>query len=208
MVCSSVINLKLSYNTLSINEIEEHLGHMVCPVDFAIADIQTSIEICGIEFQVLHTPGHSIAHICLITPDDVAYIGDALISHDVMRGAKMPYASILSEDLKSKEKLYHLQCSCYVIAHKGIYDDITELITDNINFYKLRTERIYDIIKDSMTLEEIMQAIMKSFNIHVTNVYKYALIERMLRSYVEDLNELGRLKLSAADGFLRYSKIK
>lgn len=208
MVCSSAVNLKLYYSTLSLKEIATHLGHMVCPVDLPIADDQTSIEMCGIEFEILHTPGHSPAHICLITPDDVAYIGDALMSHDVMNGSKMPYAFIINEDLKSKEKLYDLNCSQYVIAHKGIYSNITELITDNINFYKLRTERIYDIIKDSMTLEEIMQAIMKSFNIHVTSVYKYALIERMLRSYVEYLNELGRLELSAVDGFLRYSKTK
>lgn len=208
MVCSSTVNLKLYYSTLSLKEIATHLGHLVCPVDIMISDKQDSVQVCGIDFKILHTPGHSPSHLCILTPDDVAYLGDTLMSHDVMNGSKMPYAFILSEDLKSKEKLYDLKCSQYVIAHKGIYSNITELITDNINFYKLRAEKIYEIINDSMTLEEIMQAITKSFNIHVTNVYKYTLIERMLRSYVEYLNELGRLELSAADGFLKYSKIK
>lgn len=206
MICSSSINLKLYYNTFALTEIEEHLGHMVCPVDFPIADNQTSIEMCGVEFKIMHTPGHSLGHICLITPDDVAYVGDALISHDVMRGAKMPYASILTKDLESKEKLYELRCSHYIIAHRGIYDDIKELITDNINFYQLRAEKIYDLIEKEMTLQELMQKVIKSFNIHVADMYKYNLIERMLRSYLEYLDEKKRIKLILVDGFLKYSK--
>ena len=206
MICSSSINLKLYYNTFALTEIEEHLGHMVCPVDFPIADNQTSIEMCGVEFKIMHTPGHSLGHICLITPDDVAYVGDALISHDVMRGAKMPYASILTKDLESKEKLYALRCSRYVIAHKGIYDDITELITDNINFYQLRAEKICELIVKPVTLQELMQAVITSFNIHMADIYKYNLIERMLRSYLEYLDEKKLIKLILIDGFLKYSK--
>lgn len=205
-LCSSLVNLKLYYNTLSLTEIAEHLGHMVCPVDFPIADNQTSIEMCGIEFKILHTPGHSVAHICLITPDDVAYIGDALISHEVMNGAKMPYASILSEDLKSKEKLYNLHCSRYIIAHKGTYDDITNLIKDNIDFYQLRAKKICDLIVTPMTLQELMQVVITSFNIHVATVYKYNLIERMLRSYLEYLDEIKAIKLIMVGSLLKYSK--
>ena len=206
MICNSLINLKLYYSTLSMSEITEHFGHMVCPIDFPIADDQTSIEMHGIEFKIMHTPGHSTAHICLFTPDDVAYIGDALISHDVMTGAKMPYASILSEDLKSKKKLYGLKYSKYVIAHKGIYEDINDLITDNINFYQLRAEKICELLVKPMTLQELMQKVIVSFNIHVVTVYKYNLIEKMLRSYLEYLDEQQRIKLIMIDGLLKYAK--
>ena len=160
----------------------------------------------GIKFKILHTPGHSPAHICITTPDDVAYLGDTLISYEVMRGAKMPYAYILSEDLKSKLKLYDLKCSKYVVAHKGMYDDITELITDNINFYKNRAARIYDVIDGAMTMEDILKAVIKNFNINVKSRYKYTIIERMLRSYVEYLNETGMIELNMDNGFLKYSK--
>jgi hydroxyacylglutathione hydrolase len=205
-VCSSAINLKLYYNTLSLEEIFAHLSHMICHVDMLITPTQDSIEMCGIKFEILHTPGHSPAHICLITPDDVAYIGDALISRDVMDGAKMPYAFILAEDLKSKEKLYKLNCSQYVVAHKGIYDNITDLITDNIKFYKLRAEMIGELIVEPMTLEEIIQTIRKAFNIPIKDVYKYTLIERMLRSYIEYLSDTEIIKKAVNDGVLRYYK--
>ena len=123
-----------------------------------------------------------------------------------MNGAKMPYASILSEDLKSKEKLYGLKYSKYVIAHKGIYEDINELIRDNINFYQLRAEKICELIVKPMTLQELMQKVIASFNIHVVTVYKYNLIEKMLRSYLEYLDEQQRIKLVMIDGLLKYAK--
>lgn len=134
LICSSTVNLKLYYHSQTLSDVTEHFGHMVCETDIMILHNQDKVTVKGIEFKIIHTPGHSPAHICIITPDEVAYLGDSLISYDVMRGAKMPYAYILREDLKSKVKLYDLKCMKYVVAHKGIYDDITKLISDNIDF--------------------------------------------------------------------------
>jgi hydroxyacylglutathione hydrolase len=208
LVCSSTVNLKVYYSTRTLSDVTERFGHMVCETDIMISDNQDKIYVCGIKFKILHTPGHSPAHICISTPDNVAYVGDALISYEVMKGAKMPYAFILKEDLKSKTKLFDLKCSRYVIAHKGMYDDITKLINDNIDFYKNRAERIYEIIEGAMTMEDIMKSVIKSFNIHVKTVDKYALIERMLRSYVEYLDETGRIGLIMDNGFLKYTKVQ
>jgi hydroxyacylglutathione hydrolase len=205
LICSSTVNLKLFYNHQTLFDVTEHFGHMVCKTDIMILDNQDIITLQGFIFKIIHTPGHSPAHICIITPDDVAYLGDTLISYEVMRGAKMPYAYILSEDLKSKAKLYGLKCSKYVVAHKGIYDDITELITDNVNFYKSRATRVYDVIVGAMTMEDILKAVIKEFNINVNSRYKHTMVERMLRSYVEYLNEIGVITLNMEEGFLKYS---
>lgn len=206
LVCNSAVNLKVYYNNQTLAEVEEHFGHMVCETDIMISENQNHIYMCGHKFKIMHTPGHSPAHICIATPDDVAYLGDALISYEVMRGSKMPYAFILREDLKSKARLYSLTCSKYVVAHKGIYDDITTLIEDNISFYKHRAKKIYDVIEGSMTLEDILKAVIKKFHINISSKYRYTFIERMLRSYVEYLNERGVIKLNMENGFLKYSK--
>ena len=206
LICSSTVHLKLYYNIQTLSEITEHFGHMVCETDIMIFDNQDIIEVCGVKFKILHTPGHSPAHICITTPDDVAYLGDALISYEVMRGSKMPYAFILSEDLKSKLKLYDLKCSKYIVAHKGMYDDIIKLITDNIDFYNNRANGVYSVLKGSMIREDILKAVIKKFNIHVNSRYKYTMIERMLGSYVEYLNETGMIVLNMHEGFLKYSK--
>ena len=205
-ICSSELNLKLYYSSQTLKNVKEHYGHMVCKTDILIEADQNSVTLCGINFKVLHTPGHSPAHICIITPDEVAYLGDTLISYEVMEGAKMPYAYILSEDMKSKAKLYDLKCSKYIVAHKGIYEDIKKLIDDNMDFYEERAMKIYEAIKGAMTMEDIMKAVIKSFNIHVNNTHRYYFIERMLKSYVEYLYEIEKLKLVMENGFLKYKK--
>ena len=206
LICSSTINLKLYYNNQTLSDVAQHFGHMVCETDIMIMDNQDSIIMRGIKFEILHTPGHSPAHICITTPDDVVYLADSLISYEVMRGAKMPYAYILSEDLLSKSKLYDIKGSKYIVAHKGIYDDITKLITDNIGFYKERADRISRLIGVDMTLDDIFKVVINNFNIDVNNRYKYALIKRMLNSYVEYLNEIGMIVLKMDNGLLKYSK--
>jgi len=205
-ICSSAVNLKLYYQSQTLKDVKEHYGHMVCKTDIIIEEDQESITLCGADFKIIHTPGHSPAHICIITPDDAAYLGDCLISYEVMEGAKMPYAYILSEDMKSKAKLYDLNCSKYVVAHKGVYDNIKKLIDDNMDFYESRAMRIYEVIDGAMTMEDIMKAVIKNFNIRVTNPYRYAFIQRMLTSYVEYLYEIEKLKLIMDNGFLKYTK--
>jgi glyoxylase-like metal-dependent hydrolase (beta-lactamase superfamily II) len=203
-VCSSTTNLKLYFSTLTLAEVIEQNGHMVCETDILVTEDQTKIYVCDIKFKIMHTPGHSPAHMCIITPDDVAYLGDTLISFDVMSGAKMPYAYILTEDLKSKEKLYDMDCSKYVVAHKGIYDNITRLIYDNITFYKNRAKMVYDALEGSMTKEELFKAVFKAFNIHINNKPRYAVIERMFSSFLDYLQDTGMVRTVMDDGFIKY----
>lgn len=206
LICSSAVNLKIYYSSQTLTDVAEHYGHAVFKTDIMIWDNQDTIDVCGIKFKILHTPGHSPSHICITTPDDVMYIADALISYEVMKGAKLPYAYILSEDLKSKLKLYDLNCSKYIVAHKGIYNDITKLITDNINFYKFRAVRVYAAINGSMTMGDILKVVIENFKINVNSRYKYVVVERMLKSYVEYLDETGVIELNIEDGVLKYSK--
>ncbi len=204
--CSSPANLMVYYNNQTLSDIIDRYEDMICETDIMIRENQNSIYVSGVKFKIVQTPGHSPAHISIITPDNVAYLGDALISHQVMSGMKLPYAFILKEDLKSKEKLYGLDCSKYIMAHKGIYDEITELITDNINFYKHRAERVYEMIEGTMTHEDIMRKIVSAWEINVESIYKHYMVERMLKSYVQYLNETGRIELIMEDGFLKYTK--
>ncbi|GAA0076381.1 MBL fold metallo-hydrolase [Clostridium sp. CTA-5] len=208
LVCTSNVNLKLYYNSPTLLKAEKHFGHMVCKTDITISNEMNEICINDVKFKIIHTPGHSPEHICIITPDNVAYLGDALISYEVMKSAKMPYALILSEDLKSKEKLYKLKCNDYIVSHKGIYkhNKVKKLISDNIDFYENRAKSIYKLIYGKMTFEEIFKTVVKKFNIPVRTQYKYFILERMLKSYVEYLNERGYLELNIEDGFLKYSK--
>jgi glyoxylase-like metal-dependent hydrolase (beta-lactamase superfamily II) len=206
LICSSAANLKLFFSSLTLNDVEEHFGHLVCKTDIMITEQQNNLVIKDISFKILHTPGHSPAHICIITPDNVACLGDAVISSETMAEAKLPYAFILSEDLKSKEKLKELNCSKYVISHKGIYDNIAKLIEDNIEFYKVRAEKVFQLIDGAVTMEDIMNVVSENFHIRVNSVSRYTFIERMLKPYLEYLYDTKRLSLNIIDGVIKYLK--
>lgn len=210
-ICNSESNLKFyynnQYNTYTTYDIRDHLEYMVCETDIIIGEEQHCVELCGIKFGIIHTAGHSPGHICIVTPDNVAYLGDALISHEVIKNAKMPYTYNLSEDLKSKASLYNLKCEKYIVAHKGIYQDITKLIEDNINLYRNIAARLYNIIEGTMTMEHIIKNAIESFNICVNNTLKYIMVDKVLRLYIEYFCEIRMVKMEIKDGFLKYSKV-
>lgn len=208
LLCSSSANLKLYFSNFALSDIKGQFGHLICKTDFMIDGSQDNISLCGANFKIIHTPGHSPAHICIVTPDDVAYLGDALLGYELIEEAKMPYAYIIGEDLKSKAKLHDLKCSKYVLAHKGSFDDISKLIDDNINCYKARAEKIYELIDTGMTMEEIMETVSTRLHIRVDSVDNYLHTERKLRPYVDYLYEIGKLKIFEEDGFVKYWKWK
>lgn len=204
LLCSSPVNLKVYYSSQTLAQVKKNLGHMICKADIRIPKDQEKIQIAGVEFRILHTPGHSPAHICVVTPDDVAYLGDTLVSRDVMEPAKLPYEYILKEALKSNDKLLELSCSKYIVAHKGVYDEIKGLVSENRKLHERNAERVLSLIDHSMTREEIMKTAMEKLKISIRSVSRYLTLERMLNTYVEYLHDTGRLDLIMEDGFLKY----
>ena len=206
-IVSSNISLKVFYGDYTLNKVTKHFGHMVTETDIRILKDDTSISICGIDFEITHTPGHSPGHIVITTPDKISYLGDSLISYEVMESSKMPYAFILKHDIESKLKLYHLHSKKYILAHKGIYCDIKDLITDNIYFYKNRADKILNLIDGLMTFEDILKTASKEFHIRIKTVEKYMVIKRMLQSYIEYLIETNKIEVVMDHGFMKYNRI-
>lgn len=205
-ICSTAMNLKAYFNSNTLTEIKEQYGYMLFETDVYITDKQNEINFCGADFKIMHTPGHSPAHICITTPDNVCYVADALISYEMIETAKIPFDFVLLEDLKSKDKLLSLDCGRYIVAHKGIYDDVTNLIADNIAFYIHRAEKTYELINGKMTMGEIVKEASKSFNVKISDIYKYDIISKMLRCHVDYLYETGRIRLVIDKGFRKYER--
>lgn len=63
-------------------------------------------------------PATRRAHISTITPDNVCYVADALLSHELL-GAKLPY-NLSQKEAVAREKLRGLGCDAYIMAHRGV----------------------------------------------------------------------------------------
>ena len=107
------------WSRMAFQEMRPLLARMeALPTDY-IPEGETELEICGRKFGILHTPGHSRSHIAIFTEDNVAMIGDAIMTEQVLRHSKLPYAENIAVDFRTKRKLAALRCDRYILSHKG-----------------------------------------------------------------------------------------
>ena len=106
---------------------------------------ESKVSIDGVSIDVVPTPGHSPGHLAYITPDNVCYTGDAIMSHDVLLGSKLPFMEDIDGSLLSMETLRNTDCTYYIAAHKGVIPqaEICRLIDENIQ----KEIALYDLLR-------------------------------------------------------------
>lgn len=165
-----------------------------------IADVIISadadhLDFCGARFGILQLPGHSAGHIGIVTPDNVAYLGDCLISQNEIDIAKLPTSMFIARDLESKASLHDLHCQAYIIAHKEVLTDIHDLIERNIAFVKEKEQEVLGCLRDGMTFSDWIYTFCKQKNIRTHNELKFSIVERNFCNYVDYLTDIGKIEI-------------
>ncbi len=171
--------------------------------DLLIGPDVTEFEMAGVTFGIVHTPGHSPDHISIMTPDEVLYLGDAMLSKDVMAVSKVPYYASVETALQSMKKLAGLSCMV-LAAHKGCEPDIKALAAYNICQLEERIERFRSLVAEQMTLEDIIKKACAEMKLLSKQAFKVKLYERDMRSYIECLVDRGELQEIYEGGRLYY----
>ncbi len=178
----------------------ERLQNLVCPVDINIETEDTKVIVAGVSFDVIHAPGHSPDHILLITPDNVCYVGDAILAEHDLERAEIPFVFDMALDLDSKEKMKQLSCDKYIMAHYGIADDIIDLIEENKALIERQIALFKSFISRPMNMCECYEVILTHLNqaeVHpVWNMH----MERYLRPYLEYLIDTKQVELVQGKG--------
>ena len=205
-LCVTRLNLKAYFFMLSPKQAAEEgdVAQMELIADQVIDPKADWVEFCGVKFGVVHTPGHSPDHISIRTPDDVLYLGDALLAGEEIKTAKLPYFFSHQEAIASMEKLRGEKAACYLAAHRGLYTDIGPIIDENIAVIQDRTRQILALIDHPMTLGEIQQRVCRQFGLLTGNVSRACLYERNVRIYVEYLRDTGQVEVTAKLGMVYY----
>lgn len=168
---------------------------------FTATDIITSqtrqFPFCGTAFQILQLPGHSGGHIGVITPDDVAYLGDGLMGLDQLAASKMPTTQHLRRDLESKRSLHDLKAAAYIVAHKDITTDIHPLIDANIRCYEEKAQGILAALHGTMTCNQWLQAYCEAQRLQMRSedtrfVFAYGF--QSMADYLEEMGEVRSLR--------------
>lgn len=177
------------------------LQNLVCPVDRVIAFGETTIDFCGVPLEIVRTPGHSPDHICIITPDNVCFAGDTLMTDDIRKDAMVPFAFDLSDDLKSKEIMAGLACDAYIFCHKGIcYGSVADLARRNADHIRKQLDACAALVTGPMTYSQFYTAAITALDLPVGHPARALHLERYLRPYLEYLIDTEVLTLMDLDG--------
>lgn len=116
-------------------------------------------EVCveGAVFQYITTAGHCAEHLCFITPDNVAYLGDAILSPDLIRAIRLPYCTCLEPYMESLNKIEGLNCDKYILSHNSVEEDIREVVRVTRETLNQRLEILEALAEKPVTFDELVR---------------------------------------------------
>lgn len=186
---------RANYVALTYGKSREYFLEECFTADVIIPADADHLDFCGARFGILQLPGHSAGHIGIVTPDNVAYLGDCLMSRQLIESAKLPTSMFIARDLESKHSLHDLRCSAYIIAHKNVYSDIHDLIDENIRFLKEKRQEVLDCLGDGMNFSDWFYTFCRQEDIHTHNELKLSIVERNFSNFVSDLTDAGQVNI-------------
>jgi len=163
-----------------------------------------AVEASGASFSLLWLPGHAVEQVGFITPDGVAYLADTLLSEHILDSIRLPFYTCCRLDLEAKESLRNLRCHRYILAHNGVYRDISGLIDRNIAAVREKLDLIQGLCDSWMTVDRLAARVMAHLGLDGNDVHKTVASKRNIRVFMEYLVETGRLEVRASQGYVEY----
>ena len=206
-MCSDMLNLKCYFLLLTPGTVERESSCMVHTPDVLIPPEDGPVSCAGAKFLIIHTPGHSARHICTVTPDNVCYAADAMLSEEYMN-AKLPYNLSQAMAEVSREKLRGLGCDAYIMAHRGVCGPLEgeDLIDENRELVHRRAEEILSLVTRPMTASQIVQAACELYQLFTHKPHRALRFERNIRFFIEYLVDDGRLETVCRHGTAFYQR--
>lgn len=205
-MCADVLNLKCYASLISPAVVREEKGEMPFTPDLVLPNADSQPTLLGVKFRCIYTPGHSTGHICIVTPDNVCYVGDVLFSPEAL-DAKLPYCLDHARDLMSKERLRGLDCDAFIAAHRGVFTDVNAMVDSNRELVHRRAAEILSVIDRPMSFSQINAGVCRYFGLEPHTPRRALAFEVNTRFFVEYLLDRGDLALSVADGVVHYAPL-
>ena len=187
---------KERFRTLRENQ-PGHIWIDLAP-DYPVAPLEEgAVKVAGGSFEILPTPGHTLGHVAIVTPDNVCCLGDAMMSAGRIERAKLPYMDDADLAVESLEKLRETDFSLYIAAHKGLVrpEDLEEVIDTNIQKELDLYELLRRTIDRPMEMEEAVDAFMAAAGVTGKEMTVNAFMRHTARIRVKALVNAGEFRL-------------
>ncbi len=177
-----------------------------CLADRIILPTEDHITFCGAAFDIIHTPGHTVDHICTRTPDNVLYLGDAMMTGRTLHHSKFPYAFCVKDYLDSMRKMRTEPAEKFIVAHFGIYDEILPLVDMEARFFAERMVDLLDLIEGPTTPAKMAADICRRYKIDAGDLRNLSYFASSSLSYINYLRGLGYLEAYIEDNQIFYRR--
>ena len=204
----SSLSLKACFYSCTRPEIERDFGEMLFHADEVIAPGQTRVTWEGRSFRIVELPGHAASHIGYVTPDEVCYLADAVLSPELYGQEQLIYTLDWGRALHTLERIRTLPWNPCVLAHYGITDQAAVLAEENRKAFFRMADRILGCLPERFTLEEAVRDTVAAFAIPVKSVPKARVMERSIRAILEYLTEHEAVRTELENGILCYRQQK
>ena len=201
-IVSDYALMSVAYSPTTEEELQQHYSELLLQADRTFRTEDKTVEISGVSFGLVPLPGHTPGHTGVITPDNVLYVGDAVLTESVLHESKLPSTRNWSADLTSKERLRTMQHPKYILAHSGVHDDISSLIELNIADKLQRAEQIFVWLQEAgpVTLNEAEQLLWNKLNLRSRRFLSQVVFRRNTRCALEFLVQRGLLRKTFQNG--------
>lgn len=210
-ICRTLASVKSHLYVYSAGQVasDPERSQIPCLVDHVIRPEETDTLFRGVRFRVLHTPGHAMDHAAYITPDNVCYIGDALMCGRTLHTSRLPYAFNFQQSLDTIRSLKGLDCQAMAVAHCGVlYEGFDALVEENLQVMERQLAEVRALVDRPMSSDEICGAVCRRMGVVVSTVKKAQNLERFLRPYMEYLVDSGSHRLTLRGNSLCYEPVE
>lgn len=177
-----------------------------CHTDVIFDPHAHDLQVGDYSFKLIPLPGHAQEHTGFVTPDGVAYLGDTILSRDILYAVRLPFCSFCKEDLASKAVARELPYDCYIAAHNCVCSSIRELAQENIDNLNAKLDMIQNLAGSYVTLEGLTARVMEYTGADMDSLMKVLRIKRNMQVFVDYLYGEGRLDIRAKGGYIEYIK--
>ena len=154
-----------------------------------VTDIENNLPE-GLEY--FNLKGHFFDMIGIKTSDNVYFLADSLFSEETINKYHLFFIYDVKEFLNTLDYLETLEGDFYIPSHCEATKDIKSLIKLNRNKVKEIADKIYEILKEAKTFEEILKYIFDEYEL-IMNPNQYVLIGSTVRSYLSYLCDENRI---------------
>lgn len=168
-------------------------------------DGEFSVE--GAVFRQIMTAGHCAEHLCFVTPDNVAYLGDAILSPKIIRTVRLPYCNCLEPYMESLEKIAKLNCDKYILAHNGIEEDAEEIVRITMETLHQRLDALEALADEPLTFDELVRKFLIQTNADLTSWRSVNGVGFNTKTFLGYLVDHHRLKFVLEDGIMKYVRV-